>query len=129
MNFDMVLETLSKLCMAELDFLGKLLCPQKLEKWAKIRVFLDLKKDLVSSVYCVSAQMLYLGRILLLTCRSKYSCHSNCRIFKSTISPEQMDETTLFFTSWYNFTQIRRWLNIFGVNMVKMGVTSLMAGL
>ena len=46
---------------------------------------------------------------------------SNCRIFKSNISPEQIDETVSFFACWYNFMQINRWLKIFGVGMVKNG--------
>ena len=96
---------------------------------------------------------------------------SDCRVFKSTISPEQIDEIASFFVWWYKFTKIRsysknflvgydqnvdvvnlvywlknwmylkneqmklsdffgckykfmqnkRWLNIFGVGMVKNG--------
>ena len=35
LNFDMVLETCMKFCVAEPDFLGKIFLPQKLGKWNK----------------------------------------------------------------------------------------------
>ena len=38
-----------------------------------------------------------LGKILFLRYRSKCFCESDCRIFKSTISPEQIDESTSLF--------------------------------
>ena len=38
-----------------------------------------------------------------------------------TVSQERTDGTNLFFACWYNFTQIKRWLKIFGVSMVKNG--------
>ena len=34
---------------------------------------------------------------------------SNCRIFKSTKSPEQYDETALFFTCLYKFIKVTIW--------------------
>ena len=39
LNFALVLGTLNKLCVTELDFLEKLFLPPKLGKWAKNRVF------------------------------------------------------------------------------------------
>ena len=38
-NFGMLLETIMKLYVTELDILGKLFLPQKLGKWTKNRVF------------------------------------------------------------------------------------------
>ena len=32
---------------------------------------------------------------------------SDYRIFKSTISPEQIDETASFFAYWFKFTKIK----------------------
>ena len=40
---------------------------------------------------------------------------------KLTVSQERTDGTNWFFACWYNFTQIKRWLKIFGVSVVKTG--------
>ena len=47
--------------------------------------------------------------------------HSDCRIFKSTISPEKINETALFFAWWSKFTKIKSWSKIFWFDMVKNG--------
>ena len=39
--------------------------------------------------------------------------HSDCRIFKSTTFPEQIDETALFFAWWCKFIKIKRLSKIF----------------
>ena len=36
-----------------------------------------------------------------------------------TISPEWIDEINWFFACWHKFTQIKKWLKIFGLSMVK----------
>ena len=36
-------------------------------------------------------------------------------------SQERNDGTNWFFACWYNFTQIKRWLKILGVSLVKNG--------
>ena len=33
----------------------------------------------------------------------------------------ELMELTIFFPCWYKFTQIKRWLKIFGVSMFKNG--------
>ena len=38
---------------------------------------------------------------------------------KLTVSQQRDDETNWFFACFYNFTQIKGWLKVFGVNMVK----------
>ena len=43
------------------------------------------------------------------------------KIFKSTISSEQIDETALFSACWYKFTKNKSWLKIFWLGMVKNG--------
>ena len=83
-NVGIVLETLMELYVTELNILEKIL-PQKLEKWAKTRVSLNIKKRFVINFHwtcsiikiyvicCVPAKIPYLGRILLLRYRPKYS--------------------------------------------------------
>ena len=46
---------------------------------------------------------------------------SDCRIFKSTIPPEQIDEKALFFASWYRFMEMKIWLKSIGVGIIKSG--------
>lgn len=41
---------------------------------------------------------------------------------KLIVSQEWADGVNLFFACWYNFTQIKRWLRIFGMSMVKNGL-------
>ena len=45
----------------------------------------------------------------------------DCRIFKSSISPEQIDETASFLACWYKFAKIKSWLKIFWLGIVKNG--------
>ena len=45
---------------------------------------------------------------------------NDCRIFKSTISPEQVDETASFFPCWYKFTKIKIHI-FFWLGIVKNG--------
>ena len=70
-------------CAWQPNFLEKLFLLQKLGKWAKIRFF-NLKKKLVINfhwicsrikmfIFCVLAQILYLGKILFLIFRPKCS--------------------------------------------------------
>ena len=46
---------------------------------------------------------------------------SNCMIFKRTISPKQINETTSFLACLYKFTKIKSGLKIFWLGMVKNG--------
>ena len=81
-NFGMVLENLIKLCV--LGFLGKLFCPQKLGNGPKSgpkQFFFTLNKNrsLICSIMkiyhicCVSVQIFYLGKMLFMRYRPKYS--------------------------------------------------------
>ena len=84
LNFARVLETLMKLYMTTRFFLKNLFCPQNWGNGPKIGS-LNLKKNLAINfhwicsimnmfiVCCVPAQILYLGKILFLRCRPKYS--------------------------------------------------------
>ena len=40
---------------------------------------------------------------------------------KLTVSQERTGGTNWFFACWYNLTEITRWLEIFGVSMIKNG--------
>ena len=102
-------------------------------KWAKYRVFLNLKKNLVINfqwicsimkvfiICCVPQEMLYLGKMLFLGYRPNALSQSDCRIFKSTVSPEQIVETASFLACWYKFTKIKSWLKFFWLGMIKNG--------
>ena len=137
LNFGMVLETGMKLCVKESDIVEKLFLPQKIEKMVKNRPkigFLHLKNNLVINfhwicsmmkiyiIFCVPGQIPYLGKIFFLRYRTKCS---KCTIFKSTISPEQIDETASFFAYWYKFTKIKNWLKSFGWIWSKLGLAKL----
>ena len=95
LNFAMVLGVLIKLCVTAGFFL--------LQKFGEMgqNGFLNSKKNLVVSFHwicsiikiyiicCVAAQIQYLRKILFLRYRQKCALsQSDCRIFKSTISPK-----------------------------------------
>ena len=67
----------------------------------------------------VPAQVVYWEKSCSWEIDQNVLSQSDCRIFKSTISPKQIDEITLFFTCWYKFIKIKSWLKIF--SMVKNG--------
>ena len=46
---------------------------------------------------------------------------SDCRISKSTISPEHINEISWFFACWYKLTKTKSWSKNFLVGMVKNG--------
>ena len=48
---------------------------------------------------------------------------SDCRIFKSTISLDQIDEKAKFFACWYKCREIESWLKSIGVGMAKVFVS------
>ena len=106
----MVLETHMKLCVTEPVFLENVFfLPPKLGKWTKNGTNPPFGKDLVPEMQALS--------------------HSGCRSFKSTISPEQIDETASFLhfdTSYYKLKVNQK---IFVWAWSKMVVTNLHSGL
>ena len=104
LNFAMVLKILIKLCVTELDFLEKHFLPQKLGNGPKI-FFLILKKiwSLISLKLFYNENLFYFLSSFTYPIFEKKSCtwdidqnalsQADSRIFKSTISPEQIDET------------------------------------
>ena len=46
---------------------------------------------------------------------------SDCKIFQLTISLGKNDEKTWFFPCWCRFMEIKSWLKITGVGVVKNG--------
>ena len=125
LNFDMMVESLMKLFVTEREFCEKLFLSKKLGELAN-NGFLNLKKNLVISfhwiciamifyfVCCVLAQILYLEKVLFLRYRENALSQSDCRIFKSTIYPEQIDLTVSFFACWCKFLKIKILLKSFG---------------
>ena len=95
---------LIKLCVTELDFLEKHFLPQKLGNGPKI-FFLILKKiwSLISLKLFYNENLFYFLSSFTYPIFEKKSCtwdidqnalsQADSRIFKSTISPEQIDET------------------------------------
>ena len=71
-----------------------------------------------------SCTKLILGKILFLRYRVKCS-QSDCRVFKSTISPEQI----AFFACWNKFTKSKSLSKVFGHAWSKMGVANIVPGL
>ena len=131
----MVLETPKKLCVTESGILEKPFLPQKLGKWAKNRPkigFLNLKKNLDINFYWIcSIRKIYIFAVFLhKSCIWQKSCswgkgqnalsESDCRIFKLSFSPEQIDETASFFACHYEFTKIKNCLKFFSLSMVKI---------
>ena len=58
-------------------------------------------------VYCVPTQMLYREKSCFRDMDQKALSQSDCRIFKSIISPEQIDKIALFFACRYKVTTIK----------------------
>ena len=87
--------------------------------------FLNLKENLVINCHwicsimkiyiscCVLAQILYWERSCSWDKGQNALSHSDWRIFKSTISAEQVDEIASFFVCWYKLTKIKSWSKIF----------------
>ena len=91
-----------KLCMTELDIFEKLFLPQKLGKWVKNKVFFNNFQIICSImnlyiIVWVPKQIPYLGNFFFSRLGQNALRQSDCRIFKLTISPEQIDETASFF--------------------------------
>ena len=120
---------------------GKYLFCSKIWEMAQEQGFFNLKKSFVIDfhwicsimeiyiIYFVPAEVLYWEKFCSWDiCQSALS-HSDCRIFKSTISSEQIDEIALFFACFilvlflhfYKFTKIKSWPNFFWLGMVKNG--------
>ena len=102
----MVLETYINLCMTELDFLGKIFLPQKLGKCASFLKFIEkfghyFLLDLFYNENLLFALFLYRSHIWENFCSWDMGEHvlsqSGCRIFWSTVSPEQFIKIAWFF--------------------------------
>ena len=119
----MELETLMELCVTA-RFFGKTFFAPKVWEMDQKRFF-GFKENFVIKFYwifsimkifivcCVPAQFIYLGKNLFVRYRPK-CCQSDCEIFKSTISPEQMNKTVSFFARWYKFTKVESCSKSFG---------------
>ena len=107
-----------------------------MEKWTKNngkKGFLNLKKKLVINFHwifsimkiyiicCVPAQIPYCERSCSWDIGQNVLSQSDCRIFKSTSSPEQLSERVSFFPCWYKFIKIKIRSKLFWLDMVKKG--------
>ena len=72
-------------------------------------------------ICCDFAQILYLEKSCFWDISQNALSQWDSRIFKSTISPEQGDDTASFFACWYKFMKIKSWLKIFWSGMFKNG--------
>ena len=92
LNFDVLLETPMKLCVIDPDILGNFFFVPKLwemgQKFMLFAAFLHKSHIWEKSFWDVGQNPL---------------SQSDCRIFKSNISSEQIDETTSFSACWYKF--------------------------
>ena len=100
------------------------------EKYAKNKVFLNLKRNLVINiitwicsitkiyiVWCVPVQMLCLEKCYFWDMVQNAPSQCNCKIFKSTVSQGQIDVTDSFFACYYKFMKIKSWLKIYWSGM------------
>ena len=133
LNFGMVLENLISLYVP--DFLGKLFCPQKLGTWAKNRppigFFESLKRNLVINfpwfcsiikiyiICCVPVQIFCWEKCCYWGIGQNALSHSDCGIFKWSVSPEQINEAASFCACSYKLTKIKSWWKSFWWGMVK----------
>ena len=94
--------------------------------------FLNLLKNSVINSYwfcsiikiriicCVRSQIQYLGKSCLWDLHHSTVIPSDCRIFKSSIASEQINETASFFACWDKFTKLKDVENFFWLGMVKI---------
>ena len=70
-------------------------------------------------ICCVPGQILYWEKSCSWDIGQNALSQSDCSIFKSIISPEQIDEIVVFFACWHKFTKIKSWWKIFCLGSVK----------
>ena len=80
-------------------------------------------------IWCVPAQILCWQKSYFWDTGQNGPSNWDCRIFKSPISQEQIDETASFFACCYKFTKIKSWLKIPCRAWSKMGVVNLVSRL
>ena len=118
------------------SFLKKLFLLQKFwemgRKYARNRV-LNLKKNMIinfhwicsiMTVYilcCVPAQIVFWEKSCSWDIDPNPCSQADCRIFKSSVSPKQIDEAASFFACWYKCTKIKNWLKFFWLDMFQNG--------
>ena len=121
----MVLE--NPITLSKPDVSGKLFCLKNLGKWAKRKrgFFLIFKKNStinfpwicsIMKIYvicCVLVKSSVWENIYSSDIGQSVLSHSDCGIFKSSISSGQIDVTVSYFAFWYKFTKIKGWLKGF----------------
>ena len=70
----------------------------------------------IYTICCVLAQILYWEKSCSRDVGQNALNQSDCKIFKSTISPEQIDEIV---SCWYKFTKVKNSSKTFWLNIIK----------
>ena len=111
-----MLETIIKLWVKDV-FLGKTFFAQKIWEMSQKWGFLNLNKNFVVNIHWIySIMKIYI--ISFVHAQFQFS-QSDCKIFKSAISPEQMDETVSYFECWCKFSKIKSWSIFLWLVMIK----------
>ena len=134
LNFGMVLETQMKR-VAESDFLEKTFLAPKLRIWSTLgqtNFFEFIEKfglifywicSIICSIFTEFDVFLHKSHIREKShswgvCQNAVS-QLDCQIFKSTLSPEQVDGIAWFSACWYKFTKTKSWSKFFWACMIK----------
>ena len=130
LNFGLVLEAYTTLCVTELDFLTKTFFPKNGPNWAKGRV-LKLLKNVVISFFCIWSVIKVYTNLYFYTNSAfgKILAPEICaEMLSANQNTEWIGETGWLFARWYkslkNFD-----LKIFGWAWSNMSVASLGTGL
>ena len=106
--------------------LRNLCLPSKIGEMSQKQGFLNLKKNSINNFHricsimkiclisSVLAQILYLGKVLFGDIVQNGLSQSDFRIFKSTISPKQINEKAWFFACWYKLQKLKVNRNFYG---------------
>ena len=99
----MVLETIWSCAWQSRTFQKKIFFAPKVGKMGQKQGFLNFLKDLAINIYWTCSIM----KIYIIYCScmgQNVLSQSDCRIFLSTMFPEEINETSWFFACWCKFT-------------------------
>ena len=111
----------------------KFSCPKNGENRPKIGYFMNLLENVVigffwirsiKKVYincCILAQIPYLRKSGSWDMGQNPCGQSDCRIFKSTLSPQESDQKAWLFSCRHRIMEIKKWSKNIGVGVVKNG--------
>ena len=70
-------------------------------------------------ICCVPAQIVFWEKSFSWDIGPNAHSQADYRIFKSSVSPKQIDEAASFLACWYKCTKIKSWLKFFYLDMFK----------